>query len=46
VAEQQRCAIEFCVLLGKSGSDTHQIIHQAYGDDAMGRTAVFNKREK
>jgi hypothetical protein len=41
MAEHQRCAIEFCVPLGKSGSETLQFIHQAYGDDAMRRTAVF-----
>jgi hypothetical protein len=29
--ERQRCAIEFCVRLGKSESETLQIIHQAYG---------------
>jgi hypothetical protein len=41
MAEQQRCAIEFCVRLGKSGSETLQLIHQACGDDAMRRAAVF-----
>jgi hypothetical protein len=35
MAEQQRCAIEFCVRFEKSGSETLQLIHQAYGDDAM-----------
>jgi len=38
--ESQRCAIEFCVRLGKSGLETLQLIHQAYGDDAMRRAAV------
>jgi hypothetical protein len=41
IAEQQLCAVEFCVRLGKSGSETLQLIHQAYGDDAMRRAAVF-----
>jgi hypothetical protein len=41
LAERQRCAIEFCVRLGKSGSETLQLIHQAYGDDAISRAAVF-----
>jgi hypothetical protein len=41
MAEQQRCGIEFCVRLEKSGSETLQLIHQAYGDDAMRRAAVF-----
>jgi hypothetical protein len=31
----KHCMIEFCVQLGKSGSETPQLIHQAYGDDAM-----------
>jgi hypothetical protein len=41
MAEQQRCAIEFCVQLGKSGSETLQLIHQTCGDDAMRRAAIF-----
>jgi hypothetical protein len=41
MAEQQRCGIEFCVRFGKSGSETLQLIHQAYADDATRRTAVF-----
>jgi hypothetical protein len=38
---RQRCAIEFCVRLGKSWSETLQLVHQAYVDDAMRRAAVF-----
>jgi hypothetical protein len=38
MAEQQRCEI---VRLEKSGSETLQLIHEAYGDDAMRRAAVF-----
>jgi hypothetical protein len=38
----ERFAIEFCVQLReKSGSETLQLIHQACGDDAMRRAAVF-----
>jgi protein gp37 len=33
--------IEFCVWLGKSGSETLQLINQAYGDDAMRWAGVF-----
>jgi hypothetical protein len=29
--ERQRCAIEFCVRLEKSGSETLQLIHQFFG---------------
>jgi hypothetical protein len=35
MAEQQRCAIEFYGRLGIGGSETLQLIHQVYGDDAM-----------
>jgi membrane protein involved in colicin uptake len=47
-AKRQHCAIEFCVRLGKSGSETLQLIHQVYGDDVMRRAAVFKviKRSK
>jgi hypothetical protein len=41
LVERQQCAIEFCVRLGKSGTETLQLIHQAYGDDAMRRAAVL-----
>jgi hypothetical protein len=41
MTEQQRCAIEFCVRLGKSGPETLQLIHQTHGDDAMRRAADF-----
>jgi hypothetical protein len=41
LVKRQRCTIEFCVRLGKSGSETLQLIHQAYGDDAMRRASVF-----
>jgi hypothetical protein len=41
MAEQQHCGIEFCVQLGRSGSETLQLIHQAYGDDAV-RQAWFS----
>jgi hypothetical protein len=40
MAEQQHCVIEFCVWIAKSGSETLQLIHQAYGD-AMRRAVVF-----
>jgi hypothetical protein len=46
LVKRQRCAIEFCVRLLKSGSETLQLIHQAYGDDAMRRAAVFKWRKR
>jgi hypothetical protein len=41
LVERQCCAIQFCVRLGKSGSETLQLIRQPYGDEAMRRAAVF-----
>jgi hypothetical protein len=41
MAEQQRCATEFYVRLVKSRSETPQVIHEAYADDAVRRAAVF-----
>jgi hypothetical protein len=48
LVERQRCDTEFSVRLGKSGSETLQLNYQAYGDDAMRRTAVLKviKRSK
>jgi hypothetical protein len=40
LVERQRCAIELCVWLGKSGSETVQLIHQAHGDGTARRAAV------
>jgi hypothetical protein len=39
--ERQCCANEFRVWLWKSGAKTLQFNHQAYGDNAMRRAAVF-----
>jgi hypothetical protein len=41
LVERQCCSIEFWVRLGKSLSESLQLIHQAYGDGAMRRAAVF-----
>jgi hypothetical protein len=35
LVEHQRCAFEFCVGLGKSGSETQQLIHQAMKLDEL-----------
>uniref|UniRef100_A0A8B9ZUC3 Transposase n=1 Tax=Anas zonorhyncha TaxID=75864 RepID=A0A8B9ZUC3_9AVES len=37
---EQRYAIKFCVKLGKTGKETHDMIKEAYGDAAMGRSCV------
>ena len=38
---EQRYAIKFCVKLGKTGKETHDMIKEAYSDAAMGRSGVF-----
>jgi len=38
---QQRCVIEFCVKLGKSGNKILEMLRQAYGGETLSRTAVF-----
>jgi hypothetical protein len=32
---------KFCQKLGKSASETYQMINEAYGEEALGRSAVF-----
>jgi hypothetical protein len=38
---EQRENVKFCQNLGKSSSETLQFIKQAYGEEALGRSAVF-----
>jgi hypothetical protein len=38
---RQRCVIEFCVKLGKSGNETLEMLRQAYGGETLSRAAVF-----
>jgi len=37
----QRCVIEFCVKLGKSGNGTLEMLRQAYSGETLSRAAVF-----
>ncbi|KAG8212628.1 hypothetical protein J437_LFUL013911 [Ladona fulva] len=39
---EQRSIVRFCVLLGKMFVQTFELIKQAYGDAALGQTAVYN----
>lgn len=43
---QQRSSIRFCVLLKKSGTETLQMIQEAYGDQALSKTRVFEWHKK
>ena len=39
---EQRICIKFCFKIGKTATETYQLLQQAYSEDAMGRTQVFN----
>lgn len=38
---KQRAAIDFCVKLGKSFTETHQMLQSAYSDECLSRTQVY-----
>ena len=39
---EERICIKFCFKIGKTTTETYQLLQQAYGEDAMGRTQVFD----
>jgi len=39
---EQRYAIKFCAKLGKSGSETLQLLSTAYGDAVLSSSQVFS----
>jgi len=39
---EQRIYIKFCFKIGKPATETYQLLQQAYGEDAVGRTQVFD----
>ena len=38
---EQRICIKFCFKIGKTATETYQLLQQAFGEDAMGRTQCF-----
>jgi hypothetical protein len=38
---EQSICIKFCFKIGKTATETYQLLQQAFGEDAMGRTQVF-----
>jgi hypothetical protein len=38
---EQRANIKFCFKTGKTATETFRLIEQAYGDNALSRTRVF-----
>ena len=41
-SSEQRTCIKFCSKIGKTSTETYQLLQQAYGEDAMGYTQVFD----
>ena len=41
-SNKQRICIKFCFKIGKPVTETYQLLQQAYGEDAMGHTQVFD----
>jgi len=39
---EQHIGIEFCFEMGKTATETYQLMQQAYGEDAIGVTQVFD----
>jgi len=39
---EQRICIKFCFKIRKAAMEMYQLLQQAYGEDAMGRTQVFD----
>jgi len=39
---EQRICIKFCFIIRKTATEMFQLLQQAYGEDAMGRTQVFD----
>jgi len=39
--DEQRVCIKFCVRLGKTGSDTFEMLNMAFGDSCMSRSRTF-----
>lgn len=39
--EEQRVCVKFCFKLGKSSSETFELLQQAFGDNVLSRTTCF-----
>jgi len=39
---EQSICIKFCFKIGKTATKTYQLLQQAFGEDAIGRTQVFD----
>jgi len=41
-SNEQRICIKFCFKIGKTATETYQLLQQACGENAMGRKQVFD----
>jgi len=41
-SNEQHICITFCFKIGKTATETYQLLQQAYGEDAMGRKQEFD----
>jgi len=39
---EQSICIKFCFKIGKTATETYQLLQQTFGEDAVGRTQVFD----
>ena len=39
---EQGISIKFCFKIGKTATETYQLLQQAYSEDTLGRTQVFD----
>ena len=39
--EEQRVCVKFCFILGKTFTETFQMLQQAYGEDCLSRTQCY-----
>jgi hypothetical protein len=39
--KEQRICVKFCFRLGRTSSETHEMLKTAFGDNSMGRTQTF-----
>jgi len=40
---EQRVNVKFCVKLGKSATETYDLLKKVYGDECLSRTQVFER---
>ena len=41
--KEQRICIKFCFKLGKTASETHRMLKEAFGDNALSQTQTYER---